>query len=140
MHGIPRKKGTRLAIALSAELAVARHAVFLGLIALALVSSVSRGNIINSQPSSATHPGVSVEKMVESTMSAAKRTSAKVEATANKRPRTEATLLHSPVDSDATSSGDEHASPKTVEKKVWGKAYFAHEAINEAGSRRKGEI
>lgn len=73
-------------------------------------------------------------------MSAAKRTSAKVEATANKRPRTEATLLHSPVDSDATSSGDEHASPKTVEKKVWGKAYFAHEAINEAGSRRKGEI
>jgi carbamate kinase len=73
--------------------------------------------------------------MVETAMSPVKRASDEAEALAAKRQRTGANLLlHS--DSEATSSGDESATPKTAEKTTLTfKSHFAHEA----GSRRKGQ-
>ena len=72
--------------------------------------------------------------MVESTLSPVKRATAESDTLCNKRLRTGVeVLLHS--DSDATSSGDESVTPKTVDKKCAVTGSYAQEA----GSRRKGE-
>ena len=94
--------------------------------AFALLCTVKATSSLGTLPLSAAH----TITMVESTGSPVKRVGVEAGTSSLKRIRTHL-LVHSPADSDATSSGDELATPKTADKKI--------KTVQEAGSRRKGE-